>query len=422
MYASTLDHPSKGQLKGIISRYFYCPGWRTTIDTVTDYCHQCASMKTLPKVLLDDTSTPPSGFASNFAADIIERETQKILVVRECVTQFTRGVIVPDQKKDTLRQALLQLILDIMPDSGTHIRLDGASAFQSLEIESLTNDTLLHKLGIKIVIGRTMNKNKNPIAENTVKEIQKEILRLKHSPGPITPTELMLVLKNVNSRVRQNSLTPKEMLYRRDILSSQPINIDDDNIISKQTERRKKSSEASNKHKSKFKKKTEHQSFNLGDLVMLREGHNKAKPRDTFIVDSLPEDENGFILIRKLSQSLRPKLYKVLPQDLVHVPTDKRYATNMKRRKAAVLANEKIKSCLNITIPSKKFKYRWNEEDQLEEDYQLPLSYTNHEFSPIPITPNIEHEELNAFLPTMSDTLRLDSSSIGSCSSSDSSS
>ena len=55
-----LDHPSKAQLKSLVERYFYCPGWRNVIDTVTNYCHQCAAVKTLPKVLLEDTSTPPT--------------------------------------------------------------------------------------------------------------------------------------------------------------------------------------------------------------------------------------------------------------------------------------------------------------------------------------------------------------------------
>ena len=47
-----LSHPSKGQLKALTARYFYCPGWRNIIDTVSDYCHQCAAVRTLPKILL----------------------------------------------------------------------------------------------------------------------------------------------------------------------------------------------------------------------------------------------------------------------------------------------------------------------------------------------------------------------------------
>ena len=156
---------------------------------------------------------------------MIERENQKILVVRENVTQFTRATIIQDQKKDTLRQALLSLIMDLIPDNGTDVRLDGATSFQALEIEALTSDSLLNKLGVRLTIGRTLNRNKNPIAENAVKEMQKEIIRHKQVPGPVTPTELVLVLKNINSRVRDNGLTPKEMLLRRDSFSHENIEV-----------------------------------------------------------------------------------------------------------------------------------------------------------------------------------------------------
>ena len=110
------------------------------------------------------------------------------------------------------------MLLDIVPE----VRLDAAPSFQSLEIEALTSDSLLHKMGIKLVIGRTLNKNKNPIAENAVKELQKEILRHKQTTGPITDMDLTLILKNVNSRVRLNSMSAKEMFLRRDMITNKP--------------------------------------------------------------------------------------------------------------------------------------------------------------------------------------------------------
>ena len=52
-----LDHPSKAQLTSLVQRYFYAPGWRGYIDEVSTQCHQCASLKKLPKVLLEDTTS-----------------------------------------------------------------------------------------------------------------------------------------------------------------------------------------------------------------------------------------------------------------------------------------------------------------------------------------------------------------------------
>ena len=58
------------------------------------------------------------------------------------------------------------MVVDLIPDTGAEIRVDGATAFQALQRESETNDSIFKKLKIKITIGRLMNKNKNPTAEN----------------------------------------------------------------------------------------------------------------------------------------------------------------------------------------------------------------------------------------------------------------
>ena len=171
-----LDHPSRGQLSNLMCRYFYTPGWRGIIDTVTDSCQQCQAIRKLPKVLLDDTHSQAQAIATRFAADIIEREHQKILVIREHLSQYTRAVIIPNQTADTLRQALISLVLDLVPDEGAEIRTDGATAFQSLERESNQSTSTLANLKIKVVVGRLMNKNKNPVAEDAVQEVENEIL------------------------------------------------------------------------------------------------------------------------------------------------------------------------------------------------------------------------------------------------------
>ena len=383
-----LDHPSREQLAGIISRYFYTPGWRSILDDVSNSCPQCASVRRLPKVLLEDSSSQSETVGSKFAADVIEREGQRILTVRECTSQFTRAMLIPDQKADTLRNALITMVLDIIPDTGTSIRVDGATGFQQLERESTTNNSTLKKLGIKIVLGRLLNKNKNPVAENAVQEIHKEILRLKNSEGPITDTELMIILKNINNRVRYHSKTPKEILFRRNALSNVPINVDDEHIISSQKAHRTTSSKHSQKHKEKSKSRTPMQTFQRGDLVLLRDVHSKSSPRDTFIVEELPREDSKFLLIRKLKQQLRPRLYRALPDELIHSPATPVQSDSpnpgRKKRKAALIAREKIQSMMNIkSLPQKckqtKFKPGWRESDQ-EDDLYLPIiPYHNSE-------------------------------------------
>ena len=63
--------------------------------------------------------------------------------------------------------------------------MDAAPAFQNLYAESCSQDSLLKKYNIKIEIGRVLNKNKNPTAENANQEFQREILKFTGRTGPI---------------------------------------------------------------------------------------------------------------------------------------------------------------------------------------------------------------------------------------------
>ena len=280
-----LDHPSRSQLANLITRYFYTPGWKAIVDEVTDCCHQCATVRKLPKVLLQDSTEQPTGLATNFSADVIERHAQKLLIVRENLSQYTRGASINDQTSLTLQNALLPLVIDLLPDAGASIRVDGATGFQALQKESETPGTILNKLGLKIVIGRLLNKNKNPVAENTVQEVQKEILQYTDRTGPITHAELTMILNNVNSRIRYNGYSPKEILFRRNAIDNKPINIQDDDLTQKQTKLRQSSSQSTRKLRSKTHSLTPPQAFKIGDLVLLRNVKDKNNPRELHIIE-----------------------------------------------------------------------------------------------------------------------------------------
>ena len=367
-----LDHPSYAQLTGLIARYFYTPGWRHVIEEVTNSCHQCAAMKKLPKVLLEDSTTPPDNLAANFAADFIERYGQKILVVRENLSQYTRAQIIPNQTSETLREALLAMIIDLIPETGAEIRLDGATSFQSLEREAQTENTTLHKLKIKLTIGRLLNPNKNPTAEIANQELQKEILRLTNKAGPITPMELMLVLRNVNSRIRFNGYTPKEILFRRNFLTNEPITIQDKDNRQKQLENRQESSKSSRKHKMKTRSQTPQQEFTVGNLVFLRNGRSKNTPRDLFIIEQF---DDPFYLIRKLNNSLRQRIYRALPDELILAPSSLNQDSDIPTllTKAGRPLREVPKKAHGITHlqlkrsnshKKQQVKFGWLEEDQ----------------------------------------------------------
>ena len=173
-----LSHPSKLQLSKLASRHFYTPGFHRIIDEVTDSCETCCALKQLPKEIFSESTGNIDGFGSNFSADVIERNGQQILIIREKLSSFTFTKFVQDQKADTLRQALISMIIDFVPQTGTVVQVDCATSWATLSREAEIENSDLKKLKIKIDLGRHHNRNKNPVSDNACKEFHKEILRL----------------------------------------------------------------------------------------------------------------------------------------------------------------------------------------------------------------------------------------------------
>ena len=99
---------------------------------------------------------------SLFAADVMRRRKQYILIIWECVTSYTVGCIIEDEKATSLRDVLLHLRSDLRPLDGSLavIRTDPAPGFLALR-----NDKLLQRSNLKLKIGRIKNPNENPVAD-----------------------------------------------------------------------------------------------------------------------------------------------------------------------------------------------------------------------------------------------------------------
>ncbi|KAJ8027709.1 hypothetical protein HOLleu_29738 [Holothuria leucospilota] len=75
------DHPSKHQLHTLVRRYFYALDFDKAIETITSSCHHCASLQRSPLVSPEQTcGDAPLGVGLNFAADILKRSRQCVLV------------------------------------------------------------------------------------------------------------------------------------------------------------------------------------------------------------------------------------------------------------------------------------------------------------------------------------------------------
>ena len=209
----TLNCPTH-QLKAVTKRYLYALDIDKAIDRVTQACHQCAALRQTPKMREEQSSSPsPDAVGVSFAADVIKRSRQLILVVRECVTSFTATTLLEDERHNTLRDALIRLCVQMRPLDGPSavIRTDLASGFKAL-----TEDLLLQHHRITIEIGNAKNRNKNAVAERAVQEVENELLRHDPLSGPVSPVTLSVATATLNSRIRFCGLSAREMWTQRD--------------------------------------------------------------------------------------------------------------------------------------------------------------------------------------------------------------
>ena len=98
------------------------------------------------------------------------------------------ATVIDNERHETLREGLLQLLMTVRPIDGPPltIRVDAATGFQAL-----VNDKIPKNHQITLEIGRQKNRNKNPIAERLVQEIQGEILHQDPTGNPISPLQLI---------------------------------------------------------------------------------------------------------------------------------------------------------------------------------------------------------------------------------------
>ena len=303
-----LSHPSRHQLKSVLQRYFYALDMTTTIDDVTNGCHQCATVDRPPPVVMEQsTSDPPEAVGVSFATDILKQKCQLVLLVRETVTSYTLTMLIPDEKQDTIRNALLQLCVGLIPVEGPPavIRADGAPSFQSL-----AKDQKLASHNILIEIGRLKNPNKNPVAERAIQELEDELRRLLNRSDKISPTTLAIATAHLNSRVRSNGMSSREILLQRDQFTNNQLPIHDKSVIESQYERRTNNHEPSMTSKRGTQQTLPPPNICPGDIVYLPQEKNKIYPRDRYLVTST--DPPDWCNIRKfVGHQLRNTSYRV---------------------------------------------------------------------------------------------------------------
>ena len=313
-----LNHPSIHQLRVVCRRYLFALDLNDVIDRVCKTCPMCSSMKNVKPQPEQTTSDPPTTVGCKFAADIMRRERQCILVVRECVTSFTVTQLVENEQHGTLRDALVFLLVELCPLDGPPcvVRTDAATGFQAL-----VGDQLLRKHNITIELGRIKNSNKNPVAEKAVEELHVELRKFHPQGGSVSRQQLSLATACLNSRLRNRGLSAREMLFHRDQFTNSQLPVSDVDLIESQHTLREDNHQTS--EQSKFKRYHQKASavpetVNVGDLVYLKCDGDKVRARDRYIVIS--KNGNWSNVSKFKGSQIRALSYRVKKDEVYKVP------------------------------------------------------------------------------------------------------
>ena len=310
-----LDHPTQFQLKQVFTRFFYALDLDSCLKTLYHNCHTCHSLEKLPTSIPPAvTSDPPTAFGVTYAADVLRRNRQFILLLRETVTLFSTAILIPSEDHSTIQNDLIQMCAGMLPLAGpsTIIRCDPGPGFNAL-----ANDKILLQHGITLDVGRVKNKNKNPIAEKAVQELEDELLRSDPDQPTLTQSSLAVVVARLNSRIRHQGLSARELWTQRDQFTHKQLPIEDRRVIQQQHERRQAANEYINSKLSAHEKTQ----LKVGDLAYLVNERTKLLPRPRYLVCKI--DKPWYFIRKFTGNQLRNNTYKVHYSQLMPVPSVK---------------------------------------------------------------------------------------------------
>ena len=316
----SLNHPTAHQLTNVFNRCYYSLNVSDCISNVVQSCSQCQALQTVPTELTTQTSSaPPTVPLLVYAADVLRRCKQYIFSIRDTFSSFTIAQIYDNEEGKTLREALIVSISSLRanPQTFVEVRVDNAPGFKTLK-----SDLELTKCNIQLDFGRVHNKNKNPVMEKGIRELSSEILRQHPDGGPLTISQLAVVVNQLNARIRNRGLSAWEILNQRNQYTGEQLNTDDLKLSEQQAQLRISNQVASAKHKSHGRPAGENAAVSIGSLVYIKSDRDKHKARDRFLITNINEDSctvQKFVKSQLRSQQYQLKLsevYPVLPDEI----------------------------------------------------------------------------------------------------------
>ena len=305
-------HPSCHQLNQVFDRYFYSIGSASSIKDVTNNCDMCNSLKRIPNELREQNSSPsPTSPGQRFSADIIRRCKQKIFATRDVFSSFTTATLVQDETASSLRSALLSTT-SLLRQSECFVRVDGATGFVALK-----DDNVLKEQGIALDYGRVKNPNKNPVIDKGIQELENEFLKAELEGKSLTSAMIDTTIRQLNSRIRHNGLSAREIITKRDQITGYQLEFTDEDISRSQNELREQNHLYSSKSKAKGGQPAAKGGIQIGDLVFIKNEGDKFQRRPQYMVSNLID---GYCMLQKMSNGkFMSRLLKVPVTDVFKV-------------------------------------------------------------------------------------------------------
>ena len=192
---------------------FYAFDLTKAIERTYNSCHTRLSLQKFPDSLVKQTSDDPlESIGVSFAAYILKRDRQLILLLRKTVISYTAACIVNYEKHTTLREASACLATELHPLDGPPavIRVDSAPGFMALR-----NDETLKSLRLSLEVGRIKNPNKNSVVEKAILKLEEELLKQEPTSVPVSQLGLVIAVASLNSCIRYSSLSARDLWTQR---------------------------------------------------------------------------------------------------------------------------------------------------------------------------------------------------------------
>ena len=142
-----------------------------------------------------------------------------------------------------------------------------------------------------------------------MQELEQELLKVQPEKGPVSQVFLSLATARLNSRIRRDGLSSRELWTQRDQFTGKQFPVDDDIIIKNQMEARESNHTPSAVSKLRSSSNKSPGTVSVGGLVYLVSERSKLQARDKYLVTSI---NRNMCTLRKFTRhQFRKKEYEV---------------------------------------------------------------------------------------------------------------